>query len=115
LVLLFGHGVGKAFGLLSRTRPIYWTSSRKTQLEFESKESPVPQDIDINQLNTLIKTANAGWTAGNPGVQGTGGGGLRVFKFAAKSKGSASLQCGLSRSWEPSRPSKSFHVTVQVH
>jgi inhibitor of cysteine peptidase len=50
-----------------------------------------------------------------PGGQATGGGGLRVFSFAASGNGSVTLRCRLARPWEPDRPREVFHLSLTVN
>jgi inhibitor of cysteine peptidase len=45
---------------------------------------------------------------------GVGGGGLRVFRFFVKSRGSASLQFRLARAWESRAPSAVFEIFVNA-
>src|SRR5262249_11420563 len=45
---------------------------------------------------------------------GVGGGGLRVFRFLVKGRGSTSLQFSLARAWETRAPSAVFEILVKV-
>ncbi len=45
---------------------------------------------------------------------GTGGGGLRTFRFLTKGQGNADLELRLGRSWEAGAPRGVFHTRVRV-
>ncbi len=45
---------------------------------------------------------------------GVGGGGLRVFRFFAKSRGSTQVQGSLMRSWESGSPRDTISIWVNV-
>ncbi len=48
------------------------------------------------------------------GGTGVGGGGQRVFRFDAASRGVASIQLELKRSWEEQSPRSKFAIRVRV-
>jgi inhibitor of cysteine peptidase len=45
---------------------------------------------------------------------GTGGGGVRTFRFLAKGQGNADLELRLARSWDTGAPRDVFHARVRV-
>ncbi len=100
----------------------------------------MPQDVGIDQLNTLIKAANAGWQAGvtsvselppdqqrnHLGYVPSGGEESLEQRIqastaklgsiqAASGNGSVTLRCRLARPWEPDRPREVFHLSLTVN
>jgi predicted secreted protein len=64
--------------------------------------------IDANILELTRDEFQAGAQVG------VGGGGLRVFRFAVKDRGSTRVQFKLTRSWESGPPKALFECRVNV-